>query len=299
MPTPTVPLPPRAAIEKLVGDALREDIGGGDRTAALIDPSTRAGAHLLCREEAVLCGAAWFEEAFRQVDAAVEINWLHGDGERLAPDVVVCEIAGRARALVSAERTAINLLQTLSGTATTARRYADAVAGTGARIVDTRKTIPGLRLAQKYAVAVGGAHNHRLGLFDQILIKENHIAAAGSVAAAIKSAECAERAERSERARALPGGAPGRPIQIEVESLAQLRQALEAGAARILLDNFNLAAMRKAVALTRGRAELEASGNVSLARLRRIAETGVDDISIGALTKHLKAIDFSLRFDDA
>ena len=284
MPKPTPPekLPERATIEKLVGDALREDIGGGDLTAALINQSAVAGARLLCRESAVLCGVAWFEETFRQVDDAVQIHWLHHDGDCLKADAVVCEIKGRARAILSAERTAINFLQTLSGTATTARQYADAVAGTVARVVDTRKTIPALRRAQKYAVAVGGAHNHRMGLFDQILIKENHIAAAGSVAEAVRRARAA---------------ADQTPIEIEVESPAQLQQALDAGADRIMLDNFDLAAMREGVALTRGRAELEASGNVSPETVREIAQTGVDYISIGALTKHLRAIDFSLRFD--
>ncbi len=283
---PTVPLPPRAAIAKLVGDALREDLGSGDLTAAVIDPATRVGARLICRERAVLCGTAWFDEAFRQVDEGIEIEWLRQDGERLEAGAVACRICGRARAIVSAERTAINLLQTLSGCATTTRRYADAVAATGARIVDTRKTIPALRLAQKYAVAVGGGHNHRLGLFDQILLKENHIAAAGSVAAAISRARAAA-----------PPQCP--PLEVEVESLEQLQQALAAGAPRIMLDNFAVDEMREGVALARGRAELEASGNVSLAQVRQIARTGVDYISVGALTKHLQAIDFSLRFDRA
>ena len=284
---PIATLPPRAAIEELVSAALREDIGGGDLTATLIDPAALATARLLCRQRAVLCGAAWFEQAFRQVDEAVAVEWLHGDGDRIKAGGVVCEIQGRARAIVSAERTAINLLQTLSGTATTARRYADAVAATNARIVDTRKTIPALRLAQKYAVATGGAHNHRIGLFDQILIKENHIAAAGSIAEALA------------RARQAAPDKDHRLIEIEVESLEQLRQALAAGATRIMLDNFTPDTLRESVALTRGRAELEASGNVSLAHIREIAATGVDYISIGALTKHLKAVDFSLRFDEA
>ncbi len=305
MPKPTASLPERAAIEKLVGDALREDIGGGDLTAALIDESALAGARLLCRESAVLCGAAWFEEAFRQVWAraqtqaqtggAVEIRWRHHDGDLLEAGAVVCEVKGCARTILSAERTAINLLQTLSGTATIARQYAAAVAGTAARVVDTRKTIPGMRLAQKYAVATGGAHNHRMGLFDQILIKENHIAAAGSVAEAVARARAAvsnHAASENEIAIAI-----AIVIEIEVESLAQLQQALDAGAPRIMLDNFDLATMREGVAMARGRAELEASGNVSPEQVRAIAQTGVDYISIGALTKHLKAVDFSLRFD--
>ena len=292
MPKPTVPLPPRAAIEKLVGDALREDIGGGDLTAALIDESTVATGHLLCRETAVLCGAAWFEQAFFQVDQEIAIHWLHHDGEQLDAGAVVCEIKGPARAIVSAERTAINLLQTLSGTATTVRQYARAVAATNARITDTRKTIPGMRLAQKYAVTVGGGCNHRIGLFDQILIKENHIAAAGSVADALRRARAVTAGNAAQRCRPPP-------VEIEVESIEQLQQALDAGATRIMLDNFAPETIRKGVALARGRAELEASGNVSLERLREIAETGVDYISIGALTKHLKAIDFSLRLDSA
>jgi len=279
-----VPLPARAAIEKLARDALREDIGGGDLTAALIEPNARADARLLCRERAVLCGAAWFEQAFHQVDREVEIAWHCADGAQLRAGEIVCELHGRARALVTAERTAVNLLQTLSGTATAARRYAEAAAGSGARIMDTRKTIPGLRLAQKYAAAVGGAHNHRIGLFDQVLIKENHIAAAGSLENAVR------------RARAF---APGGFVEVEVETLAQLREALDAGAQRILLDNFDLPHLREAAELARGRAELEASGAVTLKEVREIAATGVDCISIGALTKHLAAVDFSLRFDGA
>lgn len=276
----------RAAIRELVGAALREDIGGGDLTAALIEPSSRAAARLLCRDDrpVVLCGCAWFEEAFRQVDDAVEVRWLHGDGARLAAGDEVCRIDGRARAILTAERAAINLLQTLSGTATVARRYVEAVAGTGARITDTRKTLPAMRVAQKYAVAVGGARNHRIGLFDQLLIKENHIAAAGAggIAEALRRAR--EVAEDSR-------------IEIEVENLQQLRQALDAGAKRIMLDNFGVDRLREAVAVAGGRAELEASGNVSLDNVREIAQTGVDVISVGALTKHLSAVDFSLRLD--
>ena len=279
-----VSAPPRAAIRKLVSAALREDIGGGDLTAALIETQSRAAARLLCRDNrrVVLCGCAWFEEAFRRVDDAVEMRWLHGDGARLAAGDEVCRIDGRARAMLTAERTAINLLQTLSATATAARRYVDAVAGTGARITDTRKTLPAMRVAQKYAVAVGGARNHRIGLFDQVLIKENHIAAAGGVAEALR------------RAR---GVAEESRIEIEVENLTQLREALAADATRIMLDNFGLDELREAVAMAGGRAELEASGNVSLDNVREIAQTGVDIISVGALTKHLSAADFSLRFD--
>ncbi len=285
----STPLPQHAVIEKLVGDALREDIGHGDLSAALIDESANAEARLWCRESAVLCGVPWFDEAFRQVDESVKIHWRHHDGAQIeadSADVLVCEISGRARALLTAERTAINFLQMLSGTATIARRYADAVADTNTRIVDTRKTIPTLRVAQKYAVTIGGAHNHRMGLFDQMLIKDNHIAAAGSVANAIGLAQKNNASIETDV-----------NIEVEVESLEQLQQALEAGATRIMLDNFDVTNLRKGVALARGRAELEASGNVSLERVREIAQTGVDYISVGALTKNIHAIDFSLRFD--
>ncbi len=295
--------PARAVIQKLVSDALHEDIGGGDLTAVLIDESARVGARLVCREAAVLCGTAWFDEAFSQVDSGIQIHWQRDDGDALEADSVVCEINGGARAILSAERTAINLLQTLSGTATTARQYANAVAAEGARIVDTRKTLPAMRAAQKYAVTVGGAHNHRMGLFDQILIKENHIAAAGSIAEAIRRARDAAPGYGHEHGLGHKHEHENKHkhafIEIEVESLAELQQALDAGASRIMLDNFDLKAMRAGVAMAGGRAELEASGNVSLNRLREIARTGVDYISVGALTKHLRAIDFSLRFDSA
>ena len=276
-------LPPRAAIEKLVADALREDIGGGDVTAELIAPQARANARLFCRERAVLCGAAWFEEAFLQVDREVQIIWHSADGAQLRAGELVCEVQGRARAIVTAERTAINLLQTLSGTATAARRYVDALAESGAQIMDTRKTIPGLRLAQKYAVAVGGAHNHRFGLYDQVLIKENHIAAAGSVTNAVQ------------RARKF---APDGFVEVEVENLAQLQEAIAAGARRILLDNFARELLHAAATLARGRAELEVSGNVSKEDAREIAAAGIQYISVGALTKNVTAVDFSLRFDN-
>jgi len=281
----SVSLPAGGVVRELVAGALREDVGGGDLSAGLVDARARARATLFCREgRAVLCGRAWFEEAFRQVDAAVEVRWLRQDGDTLAAGDAVCRIAGRARALLTAERVAINLLQTLSATATVARRYVEAAAGAGARITDTRKTVPGLRRAQKYAAAVGGARNHRIGLFDQVLIKENHIAAAGAggVAEALRRAR--EVASESR-------------IEIEVENLTQLREALTAGATRIMLDNFGVDALREAVAVTAGRAELEASGNITLDDVREIAQTGVDLISIGALTKHIQAVDFSLRFD--
>ncbi|MDD9854872.1 MAG: carboxylating nicotinate-nucleotide diphosphorylase [Gammaproteobacteria bacterium] len=279
----SVSLPAGGVVRELVAGALREDVGGGDLSAGLVEARARAVATLFCREgRAVLCGRAWFEEAFRQVDAAVEVRWLRQDGDTLAAGDAVCCIAGRARALLTAERVAINLLQTLSATATVARRYVDAAAGAGARITDTRKTVPGLRRAQKYAAAVGGARNHRIGLFDQVLIKENHIAAAGGIAEALRRAR--EVANESR-------------IEIEVENLTQLREALTAGATRIMLDNFGVDALREAVAVTAGRAELEASGNITLDDVREIAQTGVDLISIGALTKHIQAVDFSLRFD--
>jgi nicotinate-nucleotide pyrophosphorylase (carboxylating) len=261
--------------------ALAEDVGDGDRTASLIEAQAHSTATIICRQHAVLCGALWVAETFKQIDPAIGIEWDHRDGARLAPGDRVCVIAGPARGMLTGERTALNFLQTLSGTATLAARYVEAVAGTRARILDTRKTLPGLRLAQKYAVSCGGAANHRIGLYDAVLIKENHIAAAGSVAAALR------------RATQTAGGLG---IEIEVESLEQLRQALQAGARRILLDNFSLDDLRAAVAFTAGRARLEASGGVSLETVRAIAETGVDDISVGAITKDVSAVDFSMRF---
>jgi nicotinate-nucleotide pyrophosphorylase (carboxylating) len=262
--------------------ALAEDVGNGDRTAGMIEAQARGTARILCRESAVLCGVLWVAEVFRQVEPAIAIRWDHRDGDRLTPGERVCVLDGPARGLLTGERTALNFLQTLSGTASLAARYVAAVAGTGARILDTRKTLPGLRLAQKYAAVSGGATNHRLGLYDAILIKENHIRAAGSVSAALQRAAAA---------------VDGVPVEIEVEDLEQLREALQAGAARILLDNFPLEALRAAVAFTAGRARLEASGGVNLDSVRAIAETGVDDISVGAITKDLKAVDFSMRFD--
>jgi nicotinate-nucleotide pyrophosphorylase (carboxylating) len=267
-----------------VARALAEDIGSGDLTASLIDPSATLHAQLRVREDAVLCGAAWFDEVFRQLDPAVSIDWRYRDGDDLPADVMVCLLAGPAPAILTGERTAINFLQTLSGTATTARNCAAATAGTGARVVDTRKTIPGLRLAQKYAVRCGGAHNHRIGLHDAILIKENHIAAAGGIEGAV-----AEARRRY----------PTVPVEVEVESLEQLIVALGTATQRVMLDNFTLPELRSAVALrdaaTR-RIELEASGGFDIGSLREAAETGVDFISVGALTKHLHAVDFSLRY---
>jgi len=262
--------------------ALEEDVGIGDLTARLI-PADRTGhARLLTRESGVLCGVEWFRRTFEELDPDVEIFWHHNDGDDITADTSLCEIEGRARALLTAERTALNFVQLLSAVATKARIFARAVEGTRARIVDTRKTIPGLRLAQKYAVRVGGAYNHRIGLYDGILVKENHILAAGGIAKAV------EAALREASADVM--------VQIEVETLEQLREALDAGAKMILLDNFELADMRRAVALNRDRAQLEASGGVSLKSVRAIADTGVHRISVGSLTKDVEALDLSIRF---
>jgi nicotinate-nucleotide pyrophosphorylase (carboxylating) len=268
-----------------VSRALREDIGSGDVTARLIPVAQTLRARILCREPAVLCGVPWAEETFRQVDQRIRARWLASDGSAVAPDSVICEIEGPARGILTAERTALNFLQLLSGTATATRSHVDAVAGTPCRILDTRKTIPGLRTAQKYAVRCGGGDNHRLGLHDMVLIKENHIAAAGSIAAAVSAA-------RRE--------APGIRVEVETENLAEVEQALAAGADVIMLDEFSLEDMRTAVGRNRAAArpaQLECSGGVSLDRLKAIAATGVDCISIGALTKHVRAIDLSMRFD--
>jgi len=270
------------AIRRNVEAALAEDIGGGDLTARLIPAENVATATVICREAAVLCGTAWFEACFRNLDAGIEIKWHARDGEAIAAGLPLCEIHGNARAMLSAERPALNFLQTLSATATVTRRYVDAVKGTGARIMDTRKTLPGLRLAQKYAVKCGGGENQRSGLYDGILIKENHIMAAGGIRAALAQA-----------GRIAPQGVP---IQIEVESLSELEQALEAGARLVLLDNFGLETMRKAVKLAGSRAEIEASGGITLETVRDVAETGVHRISVGSLTKDIKAVDLSLRF---
>lgn len=274
-----------------VRDALREDVGTGDRTAWLVPP-VPAVARVRVREAAVLCGREWFEGCFRALDPAVAISWSYDEGADMAPDTVVCEVRGDARALLTAERSALNFLQLLSGTATVTRRHVRAIEGAspnprGCAVLDTRKTVPGLRQAQKHAVRVGGGANQRVALWDGILIKENHVAAAGGVAAALAAATALAAADA-------PGA--GVPIQIEVERLDQLREALAAGARNVLLDNFDLDAMREAVAITAGRALLEVSGGVELDELAAIAATGVDRISIGALTKHVRAIDFSMRF---
>jgi nicotinate-nucleotide pyrophosphorylase (carboxylating) len=269
-------------IEQDVRRALEEDLGSGDITARLIPADRIWNASVISREAAVRCGRNWFDAVFRHLDESIDIRWHAQDAEDLRADQSICTLKGPARALLSGERTALNFLQTLSGTATTARAYARQVEGLHTRILDTRKTLPGLRQAQKYAVRCGGCHNHRLGLYDAFLIKENHIAAAGSIADAIRAA----------RALGL-----GLPIEIEVESLNGLEQALRAGADRVLLDNFGLDQLREAVAVTAKRAELEASGDITLDNVREYAETGIDCISIGALTKHVRATDLSMRFD--
>jgi nicotinate-nucleotide pyrophosphorylase (carboxylating) len=263
--------------------ALAEDVGAGDLTAALIDPAAQARAQVLARESAVVCGSAWVEAAFTQLDPQARLVWHVRDGARCAADQVVFEVQGQARALLTAERTALNFLQFLSAVATKTAAYVALVAGTPAQIVDTRKTLPGLRMAQKYAVRCGGGTNHRVGLYDAILIKENHIAAAGGIAQVLQ--------------RAAPIAAQADFVEIEVETLAELAQALDAGARMVLLDNMDLAMLKEAVRINAGRAVLEISGGVTLAGLRTLADTGVDRISIGTLTKDVQAIDYSMRFD--
>ena len=267
-----------------VARALQEDLGSGDLTAGLIDPTRRARARVLARESAVICGGPWATAAVRALDPTARITWHVQEGQRCTADQVVLEVEGSARALLSAERTALNFLQMLSAVATKTRTYVDAVAGTKAHIVDTRKTLPGLRMAQKYAVRMGGGTNHRIGLFDAVLIKENHIAAAGGVTAVLRATEKV--------------AAQAQFIEIEVETLAQLAEALEAGAKMVLLDNMDVATLHEAVRLNAGRAILEISGGVTLDGLRALAETGVDRISIGALTKDVKATDFSMRMEE-
>jgi|TARA_B110000971_G_scaffold80561_1_gene82710 nicotinate-nucleotide pyrophosphorylase (carboxylating) len=261
--------------------ALKEDVGSGDISALLIDENKLLRTRLLVREEAILCGTAWFEQAFKQCDEGIHLDWQAQDGDRVSAESVVCRISGPARAILTAERTALNFLQTLSGTATTTRYYVDKISQTKCRILDTRKTIPHLRLAQKYAVTCGGGLNHRIGLFDAYLIKENHLAACGSIRQAV------------ERGRALHSD---KLLEVEVETLEQLQQAIEANVDRALIDNFSLEEMKQAVKMTSNQIQLEASGNITDESLFNIANTGVDFISIGALTKHVRAIDFSLRF---
>lgn len=259
---------------------LAEDVGSGDLTASILPATARATATVTARQSMVVCGQAWFDAVFDQLDSGILVEWRHAEGEEVPADSVLCVLRGPARPLMTGERTALNLLQTLSATATQSRSYAKAVAGTPVRILDTRKTIPGLRDAQKYAVRCGGCHNHRMGLYDGILIKENHILAAGSITQALQAAQAMNA---------------GVMIEVEVETLDELREALAAGARRVLLDEFSLAMMREAVEFNQGRAELEVSGSVGLDRIGEIAATGVDYISVGALTKHVRAVDLSMR----
>ncbi len=258
---------------------LEEDIGSGDITAAIIPEAAQAYAEVITREAMVMCGQAWFNEVFKQLNSDVLIDWLVAEGDFVPTNTLLCTVQGQARALLTGERTALNWVQLLSATATVAKHYADAVAGTGCKVLDTRKTIPGLRDAQKYAVSCGGADNHRIGLYDGVLIKENHIMAAGSITKAIQVARQLTTVT----------------VEVEVETMAELTEALAAKPDRIMLDNFNLDDLRTAVALTAGTVELEASGNISLDTIRSVAETGVDYISIGALTKHVQAVDLSMR----
>lgn len=268
-------------IQITVTNALSEDIGAGDITAQLIPAENEATARIISRQTAVVCGTDWVNEVFRQVDPAMKLDWQVKDGDLVERDQVLFTVTGSARNMLTAERTALNFLQTLSGTATTSYTYAQKVAGTGVKLLDTRKTIPGLRTAQKYAVTCGGCFNHRIGLYDAFLIKENHIMGCGGIEAAIQTAQTNE---------------PGKPVEIEVETFEELQAALIAGADIIMLDNFTLEEMREAVEMVAGKAKLEASGNITDATLRPIAETGVDYISIGALTKHCQAVDLSMRF---
>jgi nicotinate-nucleotide pyrophosphorylase (carboxylating) len=268
------------AITRNVSDALAEDVGSGDLTGLLVPADELRDARIIVREEAVLCGVPWFSEVMRRVDPHIDVQWRYREGDRMAADSVVCTLRGPARSLLTAERNGLNFLQLLSGVASATRKYADAIAHTRTRVLDTRKTLPGLRLAQKYAVRVGGGANQRLALYDGILIKENHIAAAGGVGAAMQAA------------LALNAGVS---IQIEVETLEQLDAALANGAQSVLLDNFSFEMMRDAVRITAGRAVLEVSGGVNFDTIRQIAETGVDRVSVGALTKDVRATDFSMR----
>jgi nicotinate-nucleotide pyrophosphorylase (carboxylating) len=268
-------------IDEVVRRALHEDVGGGDLSAALVPEPLSSVALLLSREAAVLCGKDWFDHVFQTLDPTLRIEWRARDGDEIEAGQALCRLSGSARALLTGERTALNFLQTLSGTATTTRRHTSALEGTGTKLLDTRKTLPGLRAAQKYAVRCGGGHNHRLGLYDGILIKENHLSAAGSIEAAVATARSLYR---------------DKPIEVEVETLTELEQAIAAGADIALLDNFSLRDLRQAVAQNAGRLQLEASGGYDLTTLREAALTGIDYISVGALTKHVRAIDLSLRF---
>ena len=267
-------------IKEVVSVALQEDIGSGDLTSSLIDSDTQAHARVIAREQAILCGIEWFNEVYRQIGSSIEIKWQFEDGDQIDADQYICNIKGPACKLLTGERTALNFLQMLSGTATSTHEMVTLISDLDCRLLDTRKTIPGLRKAQKYAVLCGGGHNHRMGLYDAILIKENHIAAAGDISTAIKKAKVKNV-----------------PIEIEVESLDDLQQALSENADSILLDNFTIDELRQAVDLAKGKVTLEASGNINKENLRQIAETGVDYISTGTLTKHIRAIDFSMRFE--
>ena len=272
-------------ITRNVQTALAEDVGSGDITGELIPADKLATATVITREAMTMAGKPWFDEVCRQVDATIDVTWHHEDGDRVDDGTVLCELRGPARSILTAERTALNFLQLLSATATVTRQYVDAVAGANCHVLDTRKTIPGLRLAQKYAVVCGGGTNHRVGLFDAFLIKENHILSAGGITAAVAAARAS---------------APGKPVEVEVENFAELREALSAGAGRLLLDNFTIGQLEEAVAINRNEgnppAELEASGNMLLDRVGEVAAAGVDYISVGALTKNVRAVDLSMRF---
>lgn len=273
----------RSAIAANVADAVAEDLGDGDITAELIDPATPAHGRVITREPGVMCGVPWADQTVTVIDPSLQVRWHVQDGDRLQANQTLFEIDGSARSILTAERTMLNFIQLLSGTATQTARYVDAVAGTNARVLDTRKTLPGLRLAQKYAVTCGGGQNHRIGLFDAFLIKENHIMAAGSITAAVATAQ---------------GNHPGKPVEVEVERIEQLREAIAAGADIVMLDNFDLERTRAAVTETAGRVKLEASGNVDEKRITDIARTGVDYISVGNLTKKVTPLDLSMRFNE-
>ena len=272
------------SIQQTVKNALAEDVGDGDLTAVLISETDRASAQVICREPAVLCGIPWFEEVFNQLEYRGTIQWECEEGEWVSSNQTICHLQGNTRALLTGERTALNFLQTLSGTATQARRYAEAVKSTNTKILDTRKTLPGLRIAQKYATACGGCYNHRMGLYDGILIKENHIMAAGSIMAALEKTKLQSSDDIL--------------LEVEVETLAEMKEALAAGAKRLLLDNFSIDDLRSAVRRAKGKAVLEASGGISLHDIKTIAETGVDYISVGDITKNVRAIDLSMQFEE-
>ena len=267
-------------ISETVQRALQEDVGSGDITGQLIPANVQAQAQVISRESAILCGTAWFNEVFKQLDSQLQVKWLVQDGEVIQPKQLLCQLSGPARALLTGERTALNFLQLLAGTATVTQRYVATIEGTHTRLLDTRKTLPGLRSAQKYAVQCGGGNNHRLGLYDGLLIKENHILAAGSITQAVIAAR---------------HHVPLLPVEVEVETLEQITEALQAGADMLLLDNFNLKQLGEAVIQVQGRAKLEASGGITLDTIRAIAETGVDYISVGTITKNIQAVDLSMR----